>query len=70
MYQVSMLTSTHWRRFWFLIDFKDRLMDMLIALEQTSEKLDRRALPTPRFCVHAALAFAGGAHHHPAWRTT
>ncbi len=29
------------RRFWFLIDFKDRLVDMLIALEETSEKLDR-----------------------------
>ena len=30
-------------RFWFLIDFKDRLVEMLIDLEQTSEKLDRHA---------------------------
>ncbi len=29
------------RRFWFLVDFKDRLVNMLIDLEETSEKLDR-----------------------------
>ena len=36
------------RRFWFLVDFKDRLVNMLIDLEETSEKLDRH--DRLRFC--------------------
>ena len=41
----SLSSGCGMRRFWFLIDFKDRLVQMLIDLEQTSEKLDRQARP-------------------------